>query len=233
MKKNEEFINFKKIITSDGSPTLYSISINEYYKSKHGALTESNYVFLNNGLDFWKRKNNKSKCRIFEMGFGLGFNAYSTLVSNSIKNMKIEYNTIEAFPVEFEVIKSLNFDNYLNDIIDLNLFLKLHSIPWGLKVNFNSSFNIFKIKSKIENYNFVNKYDVIFYDAFGYRVQPELWSEDTLEPLLKSLNSNGVFVTYSCKGSVKRILESKGFSVKKIKGPPGKREMLRAYKRKV
>lgn len=233
MKKNEEFINFKKIITGDGSPTLYSININEYYKSKHGALTESNYVFLNNGLDFWKKKNNKSKCRIFEMGFGLGFNAYSTLVSNSIKNMKIEYNTIEAFPVEFEVIKSLNFDNYSNNIIDLNLFLKLHSIPWGLKVNFNSSFNIFKIKSKIENYNFVNKYDVIFYDAFGYRVQPELWEEATLEPLLKSLNSNGVFVTYSSKGSVKRILESKGFSVEKIKGPPGKREMLRAYKRKV
>ena len=167
------------------------------------------------------------------MGFGLGFNAYSTLVSNSIKNMKIEYNTIEAFPVEFKVIKSLNFENYLNYRIDLNLFLKLHSIPWGLKVNFNSSFNIFKIKSKIENYNFINKYDVIFYDAFGYRVQPELWEEATLEPLLKSLNSNGVFVTYSSKGSVKRILESKGFSVEKIKGPPGKREMLRAYKRKV
>jgi tRNA U34 5-methylaminomethyl-2-thiouridine-forming methyltransferase MnmC len=230
LKKSEKFINFKKIITADGSPTLYSINVNEYYKSKHGALTESNYVFVNNGLEFWKKKNNKSKCRIFEMGFGLGYNAYSTLVSKSINNMKIEYNTIDAFPVEFGVIESLNFDNYIQNKTYYKLFLKLHSTPWGLKFDFNSSFSFLKIKSKIENYNFKNKYDVIFYDPFGYRVQPQLWSNNILLPLLNSLNPNGVFVTYSSKGSVKRIIESSGLSIEKLNGPPGKREMLRGYK---
>ena len=152
----------KKILTKDGSYTFYNPDLKETFHSKNGALTESLHVYISEGLEYWIKNNSKVElCNIFEMGFGLGFNAYSTLDSNSIKNIKIEYNTIEVFPVEFEVIKSLNFNNYKINRIDLNLFLKLHSIPWGLKVNFNSLFNFFKINSKIENYNFTNKYDVI------------------------------------------------------------------------
>jgi tRNA U34 5-methylaminomethyl-2-thiouridine-forming methyltransferase MnmC len=48
--------------------------------------------------------------------------------------------------------------------------------------------------------------------------------------LYKILQPNGLVVTYSVKGSFRRALIESGFTVEKIPGPPGKREMLRAIK---
>jgi len=42
-----------------------------------------------------------------------------------------------------------------------------------------------------------------------------------------ALKPNGVLVTYSAKGSVRRAMQQVGFKVEKLPGPPGKREMLR------
>jgi tRNA U34 5-methylaminomethyl-2-thiouridine-forming methyltransferase MnmC len=75
-----------------------------------------------------------------------------------------------------------------------------------------------------------NKYDLIYFDAFGARVQPELWTELIFKKMYDSLKLNGVLVTYSAKGSVRRAMQSVGFKVERLEGPPGKREMLRAIK---
>lgn len=45
-----------------------------------------------------------------------------------------------------------------------------------------------------------------------------------------SLKVNGILVTYSAKGSVRRAMLEVGFKVERLDGPPGKREMLRATK---
>ena len=41
---------------------------------------------------------------------------------------------------------------------------------------------------------------------------------------------SGVWVSYCAKGGVRRDLETIGFEVSRLPGPPGKREMLRAIK---
>ena len=87
-----------------------------------------------------------------------------------------------------------------------------------------------KRKKKIQNFIFNRQFDIIYYDAFGSRVQPELWSKDLFKPIVDSLNHNGVFVTYSSMGELRRSLIELGMKVEKIDGPIGKREMIRGIK---
>ena len=77
-----------------------------------------------------------------------------------------------------------------------------------------------KFKQKLQNF-----------DAFGARVQPELWSKSIFETMYKALKPNGVLVTYAAIGEVKRNMKALGFMVERLKGPPGKRHMLRATKK--
>jgi len=48
--------------------------------------------------------------------------------------------------------------------------------------------------------------------------------------MYEALKNQGVLVTYSAKGSVRRAMQDVGFTVERLEGPPGKREMLRATK---
>ena len=73
-------------------------------------------------------------------------------------------------------------------------------------------------------------FDLIYFDAFGFRVQPELWSEEIFVKMFEALKPNGVLVTYACRTTIKNAMLSAGFSVEKLPGAPGKREMLRATK---
>ena len=75
------------------------------------------------------------------------------------------------------------------------------------------------------------RYHIIFFDAFGARVQPELWTEAIFVRMYQALKFGGVLVTYSAKGSVRRAMQNVGFEVERLPGPPGKREMLRAIKK--
>jgi tRNA U34 5-methylaminomethyl-2-thiouridine-forming methyltransferase MnmC len=75
-----------------------------------------------------------------------------------------------------------------------------------------------------------NKYDLVYFDAFGPRVEEKLWDISVLKLIFNLMNNDGVFVTYCAKGQVRRDLEQIGFKVERLPGPPGKREMLRATK---
>jgi len=88
-----------------------------------------------------------------------------------------------------------------------------------------------KINQDIRQYEpCESDFHVVFYDAFDPDVQPELWNKEIFERMYKSLKPGGILVTYSCKGDVKRAMKTAGFSVEKLPGPPGKREILRARK---
>jgi tRNA U34 5-methylaminomethyl-2-thiouridine-forming methyltransferase MnmC len=49
--------------------------------------------------------------------------------------------------------------------------------------------------------------------------------------MFDALLPNGILVTYACRTSIKKAMLSVGFSVEKLPGAPGKREMLRAIKK--
>ena len=224
-------MNKLKIITNDGSPSIYLNDINEYYHSKHGAVSESKHVFIKNGLNFWKKNiSNESSCNIFEMGFGAGLNAILTYEFAVKNKLKINYQTIDSNPLVKKEIKFLDYTKFFNNNNTEIIFGKLHSKPWEEIHLLSKNFHFLKMNKKIQNFNFTSKYDVIYYDAFGSRVQPELWKEDIFKPIIRSLNNNGVFVTYSSMGNLRRALVNLGMNVEKIDGPIGKREMIRAIK---
>ena len=108
----------------------------------------------------------------------------------------------------------------------------MHMVPWEQKNELTNTFNLTKRKQFFKDINDVDAFHLIYFDAFGARVQPELWTEEIFETMYKALKFNGVLVTYAAKGSVRRAMESVGFKVERLPGPPGKREMLRATKTK-
>jgi len=213
------------IITADGSTTIHLEDLEESYHSRHGAIQEAKHVFLKSGLQLFYEQKHIS---ILEIGFGTGLNAFLTLLEAEAKNLEIEYDGVEKFPVVFEEIQKCNFAKELN--VDRAPFDLMHKISWEIRSNISANFRLRKRKQDFFDINDINKYDLVYFDAFGARVQPELWTERIFSKMFIALKNNGVLVTYSAKGSVRRALQSVGFHVEKLQGPPGKREMLRAVK---
>ena len=215
-------------ITDDGSTSFHLPKWNEQYHSKHGAIQEAYHVFIHAGLDLFK---NNSTVSILEIGFGTGLNAFITYLESLKRNLTIFYNGVEKFPLSEKEIALLNYPKALNAENHKAIFKKLHLSKWEELSEIDKQFRLTKRKKDFRNINDIAKYDLIYYDAFGARVQPELWTEDMFKKMYLSLKNNGVLVTYSAKGSVRRAMLTVGFNVEKIPGPKGKREMLRAFKK--
>ena len=77
---------------------------------------------------------------------------------------------------------------------------------------------------------FDEKFDVIYFDAFSPEKQPEMWSEELFKKLYLCASYDAVMTTYCAKGAVRRAMKAAGFTVERLPGPPGKREIMRARK---
>ena len=219
------------ITTADGSKTIYIPEWNEHYHSKHGAIQEAYHVFINAGLrHFVELYPEQENISILEMGFGTGLNALITLIESSILNIPLLYTGVEAYPVSEKITSELDYVTALNAENFNHCFSKMHSSDWEKIAKISDTFSLLKHKQLFEKYNANSKFDIIYFDAFGARVQPELWSQKIFNKMFQALKKNGVLVTYAAKGSVRRAMQAVGFTVEKLPGPPGKREMLRASK---
>lgn len=217
------------IQTADGSTTIRLPEINEHYHSKHGALQESVHVFIKMGLHY--RICNNEKLNVLEYGFGTGLNALLTYFEAAKLNTAIHYTTLEAFPILGTEWKKMNYGTLINKENGEQTFAELHEAPWQVTTPISNFFEILKLEQKFEDFTQKNQYDLVYFDAFGARVQPELWTETIFEKVFLSMKPKGILVTYSAKGSVRRAMQSVGFEVERLVGPPGKREMLRATKK--
>ena len=216
------------LITGDGSVTIHLPDWDEQYHSKHGAIAEAIHVFIEAGLEHWVQKNPKQEISILEIGFGTGLNAFLTSEKSISKNLQINYTGVEAYPVSETEINQLNYASLLD--VSQDVFLKLHRVQWESPLEINNNFTLFKRKQFFSEIEDIEYYNIIYFDAFGARVQPELWTESIFELMFGALKSGGILVTYSAKGSVRRSMQAVGFTVERLPGPPGKREMLRATK---
>ncbi len=215
------------IQTADGSKTIKIIGLDETYHSIHGALQEAIHVFIEAGLNELK---SRASIRIFEMGFGTGLNAFLSALKASELNMKVEYHGIEAYPVSTDELDQLQYVGLVKEQ-DRTVYKKLHESKWGELVSISDSFQLKKIQSKLEETDLAADYfDIIYYDAFGPRAQEEMWSVELFQKMYDCLNKGGFLVTYCAKGQVKRNMKAVGFRVENLPGPPGKREMTRAWK---
>ncbi|MBF4984277.1 tRNA (5-methylaminomethyl-2-thiouridine)(34)-methyltransferase MnmD [Nonlabens mediterrranea] len=215
------------ITTGDGSKTIHMPEWNEQYHSKHGALQEALHVFIEMGLkDTLSRKHDISTpISILEYGLGTGLNAMIT--AQYPTNFKINYTAVEAYPVSLEEAMEVNYGNLLNDN---TLYQKLHGCEWNQIIELTESFTIKKVEKKFDQIHNESCFDIIYFDAFGPRVQPDLWTEEIFKAAFKALKPNGVLTTYCAQGQARRNMQSAGFLIERLPGPPGKREMLRGRK---
>ncbi|WP_396635185.1 tRNA (5-methylaminomethyl-2-thiouridine)(34)-methyltransferase MnmD [Maribacter sp. R86514] len=214
------------ITTGDGSKTIQIMDWQEQYHSKHGAIQEAYHVFIKSGLDLFKDQ----ELNILEIGFGTGLNAFITLIEYQKRNLQIKYTGVEAYPVSSEELDQLNYLEELNAISRKDDFDLMHSSLWGQEIKITSNFKLTKQQKLFKDIEDINTYDLVYFDAFGARVQPELWTVEIFQIMFNAMKSGGTLVTYAAKGSVRRAMLEVGFLVERLPGPPGKREMLRAKK---
>jgi tRNA U34 5-methylaminomethyl-2-thiouridine-forming methyltransferase MnmC len=234
------------ITTSDGSKTIQIEDWNEQYHSIHGAVQEAKHVFIKHGLHFVCNASGSSdgiqgsqnailedvdhkKIAILELGFGTGLNAFLTLIEAEKLKQPVHYIGIEAYPVHNAELEQLNYATMISGGYE-KIFQQLHEASWEENHEISSYFQLVKQKKLFKEIKANEQCDIIYFDAFGPRVQPELWTEAMFKLMFDVLRENGILVTYSAKGSVRRAMQSVGFDVERLPGPPGKREMLRAHK---
>jgi len=214
------------IVTSDGSTSIHLPDWEESYHSKHGAIQEAKHVFIKNGLSLFKGQS----VSILEIGFGTGLNAFITFLESQLLNQKVDYVGVEGFPISSQEVLQMNYVNQLNATDFKAVFELFHLCKWEENVTISNHFRLTKRNQLFNEIDDINQFDLIYFDAFGFRVQPELWSVEIFTRMYTSLKSGGILVTYACRGPIKRAMIETGFQIEKLTGPPGKREMLRGRK---
>jgi tRNA U34 5-methylaminomethyl-2-thiouridine-forming methyltransferase MnmC len=219
------------IITKDGSHSVSIPEINVTYHSMHGAIQESIHVFIEAGLRYMVEKNNDTgDLSIFEMGFGTGLNALLTLSETEDKHQHIYYETLEPYPLHSSTFESLNYCDQLQRPGLKILFNQLHNCEWNKEVEITPYFTFKKINNSLINYSANKRFNLVYFDAFAPTVQPEVWTTEVFKKMFRLIETNGVLITYCSKTIVRKAMQEAGFTVTKINGPHGKRDMVRAIK---
>jgi tRNA U34 5-methylaminomethyl-2-thiouridine-forming methyltransferase MnmC len=216
------------INTSDGSHTLYIPEMDEQYHSLNGAITESKYVYIEKGFNFYPTKN----LVVFEVGFGTGLNCLLTALQTEQEKRQTMYYSIEKYPLDKSVTNQLNYGRLISSEAQ-HYFEKIHNSEWNKIVEITKYFSIKKIKADLTDYVFdeQEKFNVIYFDAFGPDKQPEMWTPQIFNKISMATATDGVLVTYSAKGEVRRQIAASGFEMERLPGPPGKNQMLRGIKK--
>lgn len=215
--------------TADGSHTLYVPELDEHYHSTHGAIRESMHVYIDAGL----RHCLSTEINLLEIGFGTGLNAFLTLLEAEKQQKMIHYTTLELYPLSVTTAATLNFSD-ITDPSRKEIFRMLHTAAWEEWVPVTPFFRLKKHSMALHEFLMLPQdetFDVIYYDAFAPEKQPEMWRQEIFDRLYAISRDNTILTTYCAKGVVRRMLQSAGYIVERLPGPPGKREILRAGKK--
>jgi tRNA U34 5-methylaminomethyl-2-thiouridine-forming methyltransferase MnmC len=227
-QKNDSTINVNELTisvqrTGDGSTTLFLPHLNETYHSRHGAVQESRHVFIAAGFHAQQH----TPLTILEVGFGTGLNALLTATEAGLTSRAVHYITLETVPLSEAVFTRLDFPG----TEEHSLLRALHTAPWETDTAITPCFTLHKMQSRVQDMKLTEaSVDLIYYDAFGPRAQPDMWTPEIFAALFRIVRPGGMWVSYCSKGQVRRDLESVGWVTQKLPGPPGKREMMRAKK---
>lgn len=221
------------VVTGDGSKTLYHPEVGEHYHSRHGAVQESKHVFLSAGLKAFLQDSGAQNASILEIGFGTGLNFLLSAHYAQQQQVKLHYVGIEAYPLPFDVISQTGYGAFVEPAL-WQMFLAHYPAALEQELSLCGQNTEWQIAAqKVMDFTTPDCFDVLYFDAFAALHQPEMWSDETLAHVCQFLKPHGLFVTYAITGKLKRSLKALGFTIEKLPGAPGKREMLRATKLKL
>lgn len=215
--------------TGDGSFTLFVPDLQEHYHSTHGALAESQHVYVDSGL--MALVPCPKRIKILEVGLGTGLNALLSL--RAVKRffpLGADYVGLEPFRLSAEIMDNMAYPLLCEDDDELAMMGSLAKLPAGKECPIKDEFSLCIEEVGLEAYALTPTFDLIYFDAFAPVVQPELWEEAVFVRLFDALLPGGILVTYCAQGKFKRALKSAGFMVESLPGPKGKREITRARK---
>ncbi len=218
--------DFAPYRTNDGSLTLRSKQLDEHYHSVVGALRESRHVFIDAGL----RCVPSERIDLLEVGLGTGLNLLLSWIEAERAGRKISYTAIEPFPLDVAALRALDHATICGVEEKRSRFEELMTFRANAWIEADDHLRFRRIERPVQELTDEVAYDVIYFDAFGPNTQPEMWTFDVFTCMHRALRPGGILVTYCAKGEVRRTMQAAGFSVERLQGPPGKREMLRATK---
>lgn len=213
--------------TADGSFTLDSRHLGEHYHSLHGAAAESRHVYIRNGLCASVGR----KLAVLEVGLGTGLNALLTWTECVQRNLQVDYVALEPFPVPQEVRAAMAHERIVGGVAWKDGFEAMMTAPPGVRQVLSGGFAFCWQKMRVQQLEERNAFDLVFYDAFAPRVQPAMWTGDVFGRVARAMRTGGLLVTYCASGNARRAMAAAGLQVERLAGPPGKREMVRAWKR--
>lgn len=213
------------MLTEDGSHTISVPELNLTFHSRHGAIQESRHVFIEAGLRYIKSVFPNQSLNILEVGFGTGLNAFLSAIAAHHEKLHIHYTAIEAHPLDMVMTASLNYPDRLGYE---DMFNIIQLSPWNSASLVHERFSINKVITDLAEFQSREHYHLVYFDAFAPDAQPELWTEEVFSEIGSFMHPQGALVTYCSKGDVRRAMQAAGWTVTKLPGPKGKREMVRA-----
>ncbi len=216
--------------TGDGSFTLRSEKHKEGYHSRHGAVQESTHVFIHMGLMHVLDRIDDRPVDILEVGLGTGLNMLLTWIRCLEGKCRVNYTALEPYPLSRNVIEKLAYPDDLGWPGLGGSFLDLMTAPPVDRRSMEGGMEFRSVHGSVQELDLTEEFDLVYFDAFAPHVQPEMWTSAIFDRIYGAMRRGAVLVTYCAKGDVRRTLEATGFTIERLPGPPGKREMLRATK---
>jgi len=213
--------------TGDGSLTLRSETLGEQYHSRHGAVVESTHVFITHGL----HAVGKPHVDVLEVGLGTGLNMLLTWLRAIEGKVAVDYTALEPFPLEEAHLRSLDHPAQAGVPVLTEEYLRLMALPAGQETRAEGGFTFRRLAVPVQELEAEEVFDVVYFDAFGPRAQPEMWTAEVFRRTHRALRPGGLLVTYCAQGEARRQMRAGGLEVERWPGPPGKLEMTWAWKR--
>lgn len=223
-------MNHVRIKTADGSSTLLHQGLRETYHSAKGAVEESVHVYIHSGLKHIQERKNDTALHLLEVGYGTGLNALLTMIHATAT---VYYTAIEPFPIPDEELFTARELQSLGQAITTSSAL----LPWtdpsaAATASFHQikqHFFLRKFRCSLLELHTLHAYDLVYYDAFAPKFQPEMWTTQSWNHLKTLMKPEAVAVTYCAQGAFRRMLQQEHWQVERLRGPKGhKLEMIRA-----
>jgi hypothetical protein len=185
------------IMTRDQSPTLWSHQTGEAFRSVRGAFTEAWTVFVRPALTNFLSRQLHRPLVVGEFGLGAGTNWFFWAIATQYLGLDSKYITIEkdldAFQFALPRWQSMSGEVREKIKTDLDKMRALYSLTPSQEIDFSLSEPLVfeSLDAYLLNSKNVSKCDVWFHDPFGFDVNPEGYSVETLEKCSTLWNPEG------------------------------------------